>query len=182
MAKSLQNPDVLEATLYMPNKDVSIFAYPPTSEDFRYMDMALGEAQIALDEGNVAIGAVIVATVGSRTHVFKGHSTEITDDDLDAHAETNAYKQAQPVLGRDLSSAAAYITSEPCDGCVNRFAQGQLSKLVYASDYNDAPGFFRERSLSLDTKLRDKGRTIVVVRGLRKIQALKLMVPANKVH
>lgn len=182
MAKTLRNPDTLEATLYQPDGSVSQFAYIPSREDYKFMDMALLEAQLALDEGNVAIGAVLVAVKGKQTRIFSAHSTEITENNLDAHAEYNAYQEARPVVGRDLSTTTAYVTSEPCDGCTNRFVQGHVAKLVYASDYNDAPGFFRERNMTLDRRLRDAGRTILVVRGLRKAEALKLMIPENKVH
>ncbi len=182
MSKTLNNPDTLEGVLYQPDGNVSIFPYVPSHEDFTYMDMALGEAQTALEEGNVPIGAVFVTTIGKKTLTFPGHSTEITTNNLDAHAEYNAYQDALPTLGRDLSKTAAYVTSEPCDGCTNRFVQGHIAKLVYAADYNDAPGFFRERNMTLDTRLRDAGRTILVVRGLRKPEALKLMDPKNKVH
>jgi tRNA(Arg) A34 adenosine deaminase TadA len=182
MGKTLDNPDALEAKLYQPAGNVSPIPYPPSREDHRYMDMALEEAQLALDEGNVAIGAVFVATLGHETKVWRAHSTEITENDLDAHAERNAYKQCQPVLGRDLSPVVAYVTSEPCRGCGNRFAQGRVGKLIYGADYNDAPGFFRSRETGLDTMLRDAGRTILVVPGFKKDEALGLMIPANKVH
>lgn len=180
--RSLENPDTLEGRLYLPGGNVQSFPYEPSIEDYRYMDMALAEARLALEEGNVAIGAVFAVAAGSDTRVFTGHSTEITDDDLDAHAESNAYQLAKPVVGRHMGNVSAYVTSEPCDACAHRFVQGHVGKLIYAADYNDAPEFFRSRPYGLDHKLRHSGRTILVVSGLRKAESLALLTRENKVH
>lgn len=182
--RTIANPDVLEALLYQPNGTVSRLPYEPTKEDARFMRMAHKEARNALAEGNPAIGAVYATTIGNETRIFSGHSTEITDNDLDTHAEFNAYRQAQLTLGRDLSSVAAYVTSEPCGGCLNRFIQGHLGKLVYGASYAQGAelGYFRPRELSLHERLMDAGRTILVVSGYMADDALRLMDPANKVH
>lgn len=182
--RTLVNPDVLTATLYQPNGTFSHIPYEPTIEDHAAMRVALREARIAMDEGNPAIGAVLQFNYDGQTQTFSGHSTEITDANLDTHAEYNCYQEAQPLIGRDLSTVAATVTSEPCGGCLNRFIQGHLGKLIYGASYAQGAelGYFRPRELSLHERLLDAGRTILVVSGFMADEALAIMKESNKVH
>lgn len=103
------------------------------SEDERYMRMALAEAQEAARQGEVPVGAVIVAAgkVIARTH----NQTE-TLTDVTAHAEMLAITQAANCLGgKYLSQCTLYVTVEPCTMCAGAIGWAQLSRVVYgASD------------------------------------------------
>ena len=172
----------IQATLYLPNGDSQPIDYKASDADYAHMDMAIREAEIARDEGNVAIGSVFAAIIDGEDRTFPAHSTEVVDRDLYAHAEHNSYRGIQPFLGMDLSPVIASVTVEPCRSCLNLFIQGGVGQLHFAARYADVPGYLRPRSLDFDYMLRHAGRTMLVVEGIRKAESLKLLTPENKVH
>ncbi|MBR0111242.1 MAG: nucleoside deaminase [Bacteroidales bacterium] len=101
--------------------------------DEKFMREALAEARIAADEGEVPVGAVVVA----RGRVIaRGHNMTERLADPTAHAEMIALTAATEALGgKYLSDCALYVTLEPCPMCAAALAWAQLGRLVYgASD------------------------------------------------
>ena len=101
--------------------------------DEKYMREALEEAQLAADEGEVPVGAVVVA----RGRVIaRGHNMTERLADPTAHAEMIALTAATEALGgKYLTDCALYVTLEPCPMCAAALAWAQLGRLVYgASD------------------------------------------------
>lgn len=101
--------------------------------DEKYMREALAEAQLAADEGEVPVGAVVVA----RGRVIaRGHNMTERLADPTAHAEMIALTAATEALGgKYLTDCALYVTLEPCPMCAAALAWAQLGRLVYgASD------------------------------------------------
>lgn len=101
--------------------------------DEKYMREALVEARIAADEGEVPVGAVVVA----RGRVIaRGHNMTERLADPTAHAEMIALTAATEALGgKYLTDCALYVTLEPCPMCAAALAWAQLGRLVYgASD------------------------------------------------
>jgi len=101
--------------------------------DEKFMREALAEARIAADEGEVPVGAVVVA----RGRVIaRGHNMTERLADPTAHAEMIALTAATEALGgKYLSDCALYVTLEPCPMCAAALAWAQLDRLVYgASD------------------------------------------------
>ncbi len=178
MTRTPLSPEIISATLYLPNGSASEVPYTPSAADFKHMDLAIKEAGLAVSEGNPAVGAVVV----SPSDVYSAHSTELSDRDLRNHAEMNAYGMAQPELGDDMSHTMWYTTVEPCHMCLGPIVQGEVGALYYAVARDDAPDFFRPRAIVLDQLLRDAGRTILVVSGIRREQSLKLLIGENKRH
>ncbi|MBP5390423.1 MAG: nucleoside deaminase [Bacteroidales bacterium] len=101
--------------------------------DEKYMREALAEAQLAAEEGEVPVGAVVVA----RGRVIaRGHNMTERLADPTAHAEMIALTAATEALGgKYLTDCALYVTLEPCPMCAAALAWAQLGRLVYgASD------------------------------------------------
>ena len=67
-----------------------------TQQDERFMRAALAEAQAAYDEGEIPVGAVIVA--GGRI-IARAHNLTETLCDVTAHAEMQAITMAASALG-----------------------------------------------------------------------------------
>lgn len=178
MARTSANPDGLEGRLYLPTGDVQEIRYMPTRDDMRHMGAALKQAQQGLGEGNSPVGAVLVTPTGA----FEDHSREATTQDLRSHAELNVYDQAQSEYGLDLSSSMIYSTLSPCGMCFSLLTQGHVGAIYIAAEYKDVPEFVRPRDYDFDKMLRSAGRNILVVAGLRKAEAIKLMQPGNKKH
>lgn len=179
MARTLKNPDTLVGRLYLPTGEMHEVPFTPSRADFQYMDKALAQAQLGLDEGNSPVGAVLVASSGS---VYEGRSTEVIEQDLRKHAEMNVYDQAQPKFGMDLSQTTIYTTLSPCGMCFALLTQGHVGAIYIAAEYDDVPEFVRPRDYDFDKMLRSAGRNILVVAGLRKERALRLMNANSKKH
>ena len=85
-----------------------------THED--YMRMALDLAREAMEEGEVPVGCVIVWEDGRV--VGRGRNRRETGKDALAHAELEAIRQANALLGGwRLHKATLYVTLEPCPMC-----------------------------------------------------------------
>ncbi len=107
-------------------------------DDKYFMKKALQEAEIALSEGEVPIGAVIVC---NGQIVAKGHNQVETLNDPTAHAEMLAFTAATNYLGaKYLPDCTLYVTLEPCQMCAGAAFWTQIGRIVYAAD-DDKRGY-----------------------------------------
>ena len=102
-----------------------------SGKDEYFMRLALAEAQLALEHGDVPVGAVAVlrgAVIG------RGHNRREIVPDPTAHAEILAMRQAAETIGHwRLEAVTLYCTLEPCCMCAGAMVQARLPKLVYAA-------------------------------------------------
>ena len=100
-----------------------------TDED--YMRMALDEARLAAEEGEVPIGAVVVH---EDKVIARAHNRRETDRDPSAHAEFSAMCAAARVLDRwRLTGCAVYVTLEPCLMCAGLMVNARIDRCVYGA-------------------------------------------------
>ena len=103
----------------------------PSSDDIRYMQLALMEAQKAYAMGEVPVGCVIVA---NGQVVGRGHNLTETLADVTAHAEIQAITAAAGSLGgKYLSQCTLYVTVEPCVMCAGAIGWAQVKRVVYGA-------------------------------------------------
>jgi tRNA(adenine34) deaminase len=102
-------------------------------DDNYFMKQALLEAQLAFDEEEVPVGAVVVC---NNRIIARAHNLTETLNDVTAHAEMQAITAAANVLGgKYLIDCTLYVTLEPCSMCAGALGWSQISRLVYgASD------------------------------------------------
>lgn len=106
---------------------MSIFDNP----DEYYMREALREARAAAAEGEVPIGAVIVA--GDRVIARSHNQTELLHD-VTAHAEMLSFTAASESLGaKYLNDCTLYVTVEPCPMCAGAAGWSQIGRIVYGA-------------------------------------------------
>ncbi len=101
-------------------------------DDNYFMKKALMEAKAAFEEGEVPVGAVIVANqkIIARTHNLVERLNDVT-----AHAEMQAITSASNYLGgKFLHNCTLYVTLEPCPMCAGALYWSQISRVVYAAD------------------------------------------------
>ena len=95
----------------------------------KYMHMALAEAQKALSEGEVPIGAVVVC---KERVIARAHNLTETLGDATAHAEMQAITMAANELGgKYLTDCTLYVTVEPCVMCAGALGWAQVPRVVY---------------------------------------------------
>ncbi len=99
------------------------------------MDLALSQAKLAAQAGEVPVGAVIV-DADAGTVVAAAHNRVERDRDPTAHAEMLAIRIAATSLGRTrLDGLDLYVTLEPCAMCAQAIAFARLRRLYWgASD------------------------------------------------
>ncbi len=96
-----------------------------------YMRMALREAEAALDEGEVPVGAVIVH---KGRIVGRGHNQRETLQDPTAHAEMIAMTQAAASLENwRLEDCRLYVTLEPCSMCSGAVVLARIPEVIYGA-------------------------------------------------
>jgi len=100
--------------------------------DADYMQLALEEARLAAEAGEVPIGAVL-AQDGKL--VARGNNRTIRDCDPTAHAEIVALREASRVVNNyRLSEMTMYVTLEPCAMCAGAIIQARVPRVVYGAD------------------------------------------------
>ncbi|MCW6665761.1 tRNA adenosine(34) deaminase TadA [Aerococcaceae bacterium NML191219] len=98
-----------------------------------YMDLALHEARLAYEKGEVPIGAIIVR---DGQILARGHNVRELTHQATGHAEMMAIAQANEVTGAwRLEGAILYVTLEPCPMCAGAIIMSRIARVVYgASD------------------------------------------------
>lgn len=133
--------------------------------DEYYMKLALQEARVAADEGEIPVGALIVC----KDHILaRTHNLTETLHDVTAHAEMQAITAAAETLGgKYLIDCTLYVTLEPCVMCAGALGWSQISRIVYGAD-DPRRGF----SLIAPEALHPKTQ---VVSGVMADEALQLV-------
>ena len=100
-----------------------------TDEDF--MRVALEEAQRALGEGEVPVGAVLVS---GGAVIARAHNMPIALQDPTAHAEILVLREAA-LRKRNyrLPNALLYVTVEPCLMCAGAMLQARIPRVVFGA-------------------------------------------------
>jgi tRNA(adenine34) deaminase len=96
------------------------------------MRLALEEARLAADAGEVPVGCVIAQ---AEAVVARAANRTITDCDPTSHAEIVALRAAAHVLrNHRLAGLTLYVTIEPCAMCAGAMLQARVGRLVYGAD------------------------------------------------
>lgn len=94
-----------------------------------FMKEALKEAEKALKEDEVPIGAVIVV---DGKIIARGHNKREKSQNAIKHAEIIAIEKAcKKLKSWRLENAEIYITLEPCPMCAGAIANARISKVIY---------------------------------------------------
>lgn len=134
-------------------------------DDEYFMQIALREAAEAAAEGEIPVGAVVVARgqIVARTHNLTERLGDVT-----AHAEMQAVTAATAQLGgKYLEECTLYVTLEPCAMCAGALGWAQLGRLVYGAE-DPKRGYTRVAPAALHPKT-------AVARGVMADAAQKLL-------
>ena len=101
-------------------------------QDQRFMRVAIDQSEIARENGDVPVGAVIVH---EGRLIAKAYNQREQLNDPTAHAEIIALTQAAEAVGnRHLHDCTIYVTLEPCAMCAGALVLARVDRLVYGCD------------------------------------------------
>lgn len=124
------------------------------SDDDYFMGEALREARKAEAEGEIPVGAVVVA--GEKVIARAHNQTELLHD-VTAHAEMLAITAAAEHLGaKYLTGCTLFVTLEPCVMCAGALGWSQVERIVYGAS-DEKRGFERLGRGMLHPKTEVKG-------------------------
>lgn len=99
--------------------------------DEKFIKLALEEAAVALEHGDVPIGAVLVK--GDEIVVQTHNSRELRKD-ATAHAEMDALRLGAELLGDwRLEGCELFVTLEPCPMCAGAIVAHRIERLVFGA-------------------------------------------------
>ncbi|MBO6236511.1 MAG: tRNA adenosine(34) deaminase TadA [Schwartzia sp.] len=102
------------------------------NKDREYMAIALDEARLAMESGEVPVGAVLIDD--ESVVVVRAHNLCESERDATAHAEIQAIREAGRRLSRwRLNGCTLYVTLEPCSMCAGAIMAARISRLVYGA-------------------------------------------------
>jgi tRNA(adenine34) deaminase len=99
--------------------------------DQQYMRLAIEQAQLAAQSGEVPVGAVLVRDGQVISRAF---NKPIANHDPSAHAEMLALREAAlAVENYRIPGATLYVTLEPCAMCSGAMLHARLDRVVYGA-------------------------------------------------
>ena len=122
------------------------------------MRLALQEAEVAMAEEEVPVGAVIVH---NDRIIAAAHNQRERLRDPTAHAEMIAITQAAESLGSwRLEGCTLYVTLEPCPMCAGAILQARIPTLVYGTTDPKAGAVHTLFQLLSDPRLNHHVQTV----------------------
>ncbi len=119
--------------------------------DRSFMDIALEEARLAAEEGEVPVGAVVVSAAGNV--IARARNAMMAGNDPTAHAEILAIRAACDALGSPrLTGCDLYVTLEPCAMCAAAISFARIRRLYFAAPdekggaVEHGPRFFSQKT------------------------------------
>ena len=133
----------------------ALAAHGAASTDLDWMTIALGEARLAVDHGDVPVGAVVVDALGRE--LGRGHNRREIDADPTAHAEILALRAAAVARGHwRLDDCTLFVTLEPCAMCAGAMVNARLGRLVFGATDPKAGAVVSLFRLAEDSRLNHR--------------------------
>lgn len=150
--------------------------------DKSFMTEAIRQAALGRNEGDYAIGAVIVQ--GGKILVAC-NSRSKRDESPVAHAETLAMIEASKILkSRHMPECILYTTHEPCPMCTSVAVFSKLKGIIYGAQIEDMRNYrlantgskYLWRTIDIDCEevIAKSTEDIEVVRGFMRSDCQKL--------
>lgn len=99
-------------------------------DDLGHLRDAIALSEAARKRGNMPFGAVLVAPDGAI--LARAENTILTDRDMTAHAETNAFRAAsKSCTPQQIAAATMYASGEPCPMCSGAIMRLGLRRVVF---------------------------------------------------
>ena len=104
------------------------------NKDEKWMQIALNQANLAMNENEIPVGAVLVK---NGKLIAQSHNQSIRTNDPTAHAEIQLLRKAgEKQKNYRLIGSTIYVTLEPCTMCFGAMVHARIERIVFgASDF-----------------------------------------------
>lgn len=137
--------------------------------DIFYMQIALKEAYLAKENGDIPCGAIIVL---NNQIIAKAHNQVELLNDPTAHAEILAITQAANTIKNwRLKDCVMYVTKEPCVMCSGAIVSARIKRVVWAMTDQKCGGMSKFNILSNN----DLNHKVIVEGGILENESKKLI-------
>lgn len=116
-----------------------------------FLEEAINEAKLGLEEGGIPIGSVIVH---NNTILGKGHNKRVQDGSVILHGEMDALENAGRQKASVYKESVLYTTLSPCPMCTGTILLYGIPKVVIGEHHT----FMGEEEL-----LKSRGVEVVVL-------------------
>ena len=141
------------------------------NQDEHWMGLALDQARLALDRGEVPVGAVLVDENGSQVAADHNRREELADPT--AHAEILVMSAAARSAGDwRLLGHTLFVTLEPCPMCAGAAVAARLGGLVYGAADLRAGAAWSLYNIPQDVRLNHRTE---MRQGVRAVEAAALL-------
>ena len=104
---------------------------PSSLTDHDMMELAIAEALKASQEGEVAVGAVLVS---AGEVIAKNHNRSLAQHDPTAHAEILVLREGAAQIGNyRLNGCELFVTIEPCPMCAGAIVHSRIARLIFGA-------------------------------------------------
>ena len=101
------------------------------NKDEKWMQIALNEANLAMNENEIPVGAVLVK---NGKVIAKTHNQPIKKNDPTAHAEIQLLRKAgEQQKNYRLIGSTIYVTLEPCTMCFGAMVHARIERIVFGT-------------------------------------------------
>ena len=136
-----------------------------------YMDLALAEALLAQQAGEVPVGAIVVNAEG--LVIGRGFNRPISGSDPTAHAEICAMRAAATAIGNyRMIGTTLYCTLEPCLMCAGTMLHARIAKVVFGAPDPKAGAAGSRYNVLTDPRFN---HTVEIVRGVRDAESAAML-------
>ena len=136
--------------------------------DGAFIEEALVEASLGLNEGGIPIGSVLVI---EGEVVGRGHNRRVQQDSVVLHAEMDALENAGRLKANSYKRSTLYTTLSPCDMCAGAILLYGIPKVVVGEN---------RTFLGAEEFLRSRGVTVEVTDNPACIDLMERFVAANQ--
>ena len=114
----------------------------------KYLESAIEEAKIGLEEGGIPIGSVLVV---DNKIVGRGHNRRVQNGSAILHAEMDCFENTGRLSASDYKRATLYSTLSPCDMCSGTALLYKIPKIVIGENitFQGSEEYLRSRGVEL---------------------------------
>lgn len=142
-----------------------------SSEDARFMELAIKLSEENIDNGGGPFGAVIVR---DGNVIATGVNRVVPNNDPTAHAEITAIRTASKAIGTfHLEHCTIYSSCEPCPMCLSAIYWAGIERLCYGNTKKDAKAIDFDDSFIYDQLELDYDKRSIKCEHFMRTKALR---------